>query len=114
MIDELSSLVIRRASLTVSAFNFVDLTGSERVKKAGTDRNKGMLKEGTMINKSLVTLGICIRELGKPGGGGFVPYRYDLRRESSGRLVDRCVTMNRGPNREISDVFACWFHRTND
>jgi hypothetical protein len=54
----------------MSVFNLVDLTGSERVTKSGLDESKVLLKEGAMINKSLVTLGLCIRELGKFIFGG--------------------------------------------
>lgn len=48
-------------SVQYSRLNFVDLAGSERSSKSGASGST--LKEGAMINKSLVTLGQCIREL---------------------------------------------------
>ncbi|EPS66111.1 hypothetical protein M569_08665, partial [Genlisea aurea] len=59
------------SSLTASV-NFVDLAGSERASQtmsAGT-----RLKEGSHINRSLLTLGTVIRKLSK-GRSGHVPYR---------------------------------------
>ncbi|KAB5568173.1 hypothetical protein DKX38_001966 [Salix brachista] len=55
-----------------STVNFVDLAGSERASQtlaAGT-----RLKEGSHINRSLLTLGTVIRKLSK-GRNGHVPYR---------------------------------------
>mmetsp|Transcript_47726 Transcript_47726/g.91210 ORF Transcript_47726/g.91210 Transcript_47726/m.91210 type:complete len:1201 (+) Transcript_47726:285-3887(+) len=51
----------RGMSVQYSRLNFVDLAGSERSSKSGASGST--LKEGAMINKSLVTLGQCIREL---------------------------------------------------
>ncbi|CAI9089712.1 OLC1v1024332C1 [Oldenlandia corymbosa var. corymbosa] len=59
------------ATLTATV-NFVDLAGSERASQtmsAGT-----RLKEGSHINRSLLTLGTVIRKLSK-GRNGHVPYR---------------------------------------
>ncbi|KAJ3395479.1 Kinesin-like protein kif15 [Lobulomyces angularis] len=56
-------------SIKESRVNLVDLAGSERQKSANTDGQR--LKEGSHINKSLLTLGTCINALvdvsnGKP------------------------------------------------
>ena len=48
-------------AVRVSALNIVDLAGSERAKK--TEAKGQRLKEGGMINKSLLTLGIVINKL---------------------------------------------------
>ncbi|KAL3514727.1 hypothetical protein ACH5RR_027444 [Cinchona calisaya] len=60
-------------SSTLSAIvNFVDLAGSER---ASQTLSAGMrLKEGSHINRSLLTLGTVIRKLSK-GRNGHIPYR---------------------------------------
>lgn len=47
--------------MLVSALTLVDLAGSERVSKTGTEGLR--MKEGTAINKSLLTLGIVINQL---------------------------------------------------
>ncbi|OAE29967.1 hypothetical protein AXG93_669s1160 [Marchantia polymorpha subsp. ruderalis] len=59
----------------VSHLNLVDLAGSERVNKTGAEGAR--LKEGTHINKSLMTLGNVINKLseGIEKQGGHVPYR---------------------------------------
>ncbi|KAL2621611.1 hypothetical protein R1flu_001816 [Riccia fluitans] len=59
----------------VSHLNLVDLAGSERVNKTGAEGTR--LKEGTHINKSLMTLGNVINKLseGIERQGGHVPYR---------------------------------------
>ncbi|KAL3680718.1 hypothetical protein R1sor_023674 [Riccia sorocarpa] len=59
----------------VSHLNLVDLAGSERVNKTGAEGTR--LKEGTHINKSLMTLGNVINKLseGIEKQGGHVPYR---------------------------------------
>eukprot|EP00164_Ancoracysta_twista_P001151 GFYU01001512.1.p1 GENE.GFYU01001512.1~~GFYU01001512.1.p1 ORF type:complete len:1106 (+),score=357.63 GFYU01001512.1:278-3595(+) len=64
-------LTTMKATTRVSKINLVDLAGSER---ADSTQAKGKrLKEGAMINKSLTTLGSCIKALteAKP----HVPYR---------------------------------------
>lgn len=56
----------------ISTLNLVDLAGSERANKAGTS---GMsLKEGSFINKSLLTLGTVISNLSE-GKTQHIPYR---------------------------------------
>ncbi|KAL8172020.1 hypothetical protein V2J09_023824 [Rumex salicifolius] len=58
-------------SSTLSAVvNFVDLAGSERSSQSAGTR----LKEGSHINRSLLTLGTVIRKLSK-GRNGHVPFR---------------------------------------
>ncbi|KAK9041421.1 hypothetical protein V6N11_016523 [Hibiscus sabdariffa] len=55
--------------------NLVDLAGSERAAKTGAEGVR--LKEGSHINKSLMTLGTVIKKLseGAESQGGHVPYR---------------------------------------
>ncbi|CAN6206509.1 unnamed protein product [Urochloa humidicola] len=60
------------SSTLTACVNFVDLAGSER---ASQTQSAGMrLKEGSHINRSLLTLGKVIRQLSK-GGNGHIPYR---------------------------------------
>ncbi|XP_062191762.1 kinesin-like protein KIN-7H isoform X2 [Phragmites australis] len=60
------------SSTLVACVNFVDLAGSER---ASQTASAGMrLKEGSHINRSLLTLGKIIRQLSK-GRNGHIPYR---------------------------------------
>ncbi len=56
----------------VSTLNLVDLAGSERANKAGTTGQS--LKEGSFINKSLLTLGTVISNLSE-GKLQHIPYR---------------------------------------
>ncbi|GMH06528.1 hypothetical protein Nepgr_008368 [Nepenthes gracilis] len=58
-------------TLTASV-NFVDLAGSERASQALSGGSR--LKEGSHINRSLLTLGSVIRKLSK-GRNGHIPYR---------------------------------------
>ncbi|KAH9606325.1 hypothetical protein KSS87_023132 [Heliosperma pusillum] len=62
-------------AVRVSVLNLVDLAGSERAAKTGAEGVR--LKEGSHINKSLMTLGTVIKKLseGAEGQGGHVPYR---------------------------------------
>ncbi|KAH7372578.1 hypothetical protein KP509_17G011100 [Ceratopteris richardii] len=62
-------------AVRVSVLNLVDLAGSERVAKTGAGGVR--LKEGTHINKSLMTLGNVIKKLsdGAARQGGHIPYR---------------------------------------
>lgn len=68
-------------STTTSYLNLVDLAGSERQKDTGASGKQ--LAEGANINKSLLTLGVCISKLGQANAKGgkkkkqklFVPYR---------------------------------------
>ncbi|XP_006817088.1 kinesin-related protein 1-like, partial [Saccoglossus kowalevskii] len=59
-----------------SVLNLVDLAGSERADQTGATGDR--LKEGSMINQSLTTLGNVIKALADTGSGkksGHVPYR---------------------------------------
>ncbi|KAK7278959.1 hypothetical protein RJT34_24000 [Clitoria ternatea] len=62
-------------AVRVSVLNLVDLAGSERAAKTGAEGIR--LKEGSHINKSLMTLGTVIKKLseGAESQGGHVPYR---------------------------------------
>ncbi|KAL8162959.1 hypothetical protein V2J09_014448 [Rumex salicifolius] len=62
-------------AVRVSVLNLVDLAGSERAAKTGAEGVR--LKEGSHINKSLLTLGTVIKKLseGAESQGGHVPYR---------------------------------------
>ncbi|XP_050232141.1 kinesin-like protein KIN-7F [Mercurialis annua] len=59
-------------SILISTLNFVDLAGSERASQALTAGTR--LKEGSHINRSLLTLGTVIRKLSN-GRNGHIPYR---------------------------------------
>ncbi|KAJ8762159.1 hypothetical protein K2173_007313 [Erythroxylum novogranatense] len=61
-----------KCSTLTAAVNFVDLAGSERASQ--TLAAGARLKEGSHINRSLLTLGTVIRKLSK-GRNGHVPYR---------------------------------------
>jgi hypothetical protein len=56
-----------------STLNLVDLAGSERSNKAGTSGQS--LKEGSYINKSLLTLGTVIANLSEDKPAAHIPYR---------------------------------------
>ncbi|WZZ23328.1 hypothetical protein YC2023_124715 [Brassica napus] len=62
-------------AVRVSVLNLVDLAGSERASKTGAEGVR--LKEGSHINKSLMTLGTVIKKLseGVDNQGGHIPYR---------------------------------------
>uniref|UniRef100_A0A7N1A6Y7 Kinesin motor domain-containing protein n=1 Tax=Kalanchoe fedtschenkoi TaxID=63787 RepID=A0A7N1A6Y7_KALFE len=62
-------------AVRVSVLNLVDLAGSERAAKTGAEGVR--LKEGSHINKSLMTLGTVIKKLseGAETQGSHVPYR---------------------------------------
>lgn len=64
-----------KVPVKVAHLNLVDLAGSERASKATTSGQQ--LKEGALINKSLLTLGIVIAALAKPADrrAAHVPYR---------------------------------------
>ena len=53
---------------------FVDLVGSERLKKSGVGNDKGRLKGTRNINKSLSALGDVIAALGEKADK-HIPYR---------------------------------------
>ncbi|XP_021741993.1 kinesin-like protein KIN-7E isoform X2 [Chenopodium quinoa] len=59
-------------STLAATLNFVDLAGSERASQALSAGSR--LKEGSHINRSLLTLGTVIRKLSK-GQTGHIPYR---------------------------------------
>ena len=63
---------VSKGSVRVSTLNLIDLAGSERVSKTGAQGIR--LKEGSMINKSLLTLGTVIYKLSE-GGRGHIPFR---------------------------------------
>ena len=56
-----------------STLNLVDLAGSERANKSGTSGQS--LKEGSYINKSLLTLGTVISALSEGNTSKHIPYR---------------------------------------
>lgn len=58
---------------TISTLNLVDLAGSERATKSGTSGQS--LKEGSFINKSLLTLGTVISSLTEGKSAQHIPYR---------------------------------------
>ncbi|KAF7150475.1 hypothetical protein RHSIM_Rhsim02G0144000 [Rhododendron simsii] len=61
-------------AVRVSVLNLVDLAGSARAAKTGAEGVR--LKEGSHINRSLMTLGTVIKKLSEGAGsqGGHVPY----------------------------------------
>ncbi|KAI6660547.1 Centromere-associated protein E-like isoform X1 [Oopsacas minuta] len=60
-------------TIKVSQLNMVDLAGSERA--SATTGDGARFKEGTFINKSLLTLGSVIRRLTEAKKDSYVPYR---------------------------------------
>ncbi|XP_015575178.2 kinesin-like protein KIN-7C [Ricinus communis] len=63
---------VGNSSILISTVHFVDLAGSERASQ--TLAGGARLKEGSHINRSLLTLGTVIRKLSK-GKNGHIPYR---------------------------------------
>ncbi|GAB4848492.1 hypothetical protein Ancab_003196 [Ancistrocladus abbreviatus] len=61
------------SSTLAATVNFVDLAGSERASQTLTAGAR--LKEGSHINRSLLTLGSVIRKLSNKGRNGHIPYR---------------------------------------
>ncbi|SPQ96372.1 unnamed protein product (mitochondrion) [Plasmodiophora brassicae] len=57
----------------IASLNLVDLAGSERVSSTGSTGLR--LKEGGHINKSLLTLGKCIRLLSEGNNNRHIPFR---------------------------------------
>ncbi|GKV03764.1 hypothetical protein SLEP1_g16013 [Rubroshorea leprosula] len=57
----------------VASLNLVDLAGSERASQTNADGTR--LKEGSHINRSLLTLTTVIRKLSIGKKGGHIPYR---------------------------------------
>ncbi|XP_019422233.1 PREDICTED: kinesin-like protein KIN-7H isoform X6 [Lupinus angustifolius] len=60
-----------KSSSLLASVNFVDLAGSERVSQTNSAGTR--LKEGSHINRSLLTLGTVIRKL--RGRNGHIPFR---------------------------------------
>ncbi len=70
-----------------SNLTMIDLAGSERAKKTGS--NKKQLREGANINRSLLALANCINALCQNKQGGiYVPYRDS---KLTRILKDRCA-----------------------
>ncbi|XP_019422230.1 PREDICTED: kinesin-like protein KIN-7H isoform X3 [Lupinus angustifolius] len=61
-----------KSSSLLASVNFVDLAGSERVSQTNSAGTR--LKEGSHINRSLLTLGTVIRKLSR-GRNGHIPFR---------------------------------------
>ena len=81
--------------VNVAKFSLIDLAGSER---ASNTKNKGKrLREGKNINKSLLTLGSCIKALSQMSEGKktvHVPYRNSkLTRLLKDSLGGNCRTV---------------------
>ncbi|KAL8118108.1 kinesin-like protein KIN-7F isoform X2 [Apium graveolens] len=72
-------------STLISAVDFVDLAGSEQASQSLATRSK----EGSHINRSLLTLGAVIRKLSK-GRNGLVPYKNSK--------LTRILQSSLGPN----------------
>ncbi|XP_057813550.2 kinesin-like protein KIN-7L isoform X2 [Cryptomeria japonica] len=70
-----TTVVVDSDVVQVSTLHMVDLAGFERISKTGADGFR--LREGTYINKSLVTLSNVIKKLSDGVGnqGGHIPYR---------------------------------------
>ncbi|KAL9662385.1 hypothetical protein QQ045_027218 [Rhodiola kirilowii] len=65
-------LTAENTSILSATVNFIDLAGSERASQTASVGAR--LKEGSHINRSLLTLGTVIRKLSK-GRTGHIPYR---------------------------------------
>ncbi|KAH9326935.1 hypothetical protein KI387_007113, partial [Taxus chinensis] len=72
---QLTTYAVDSDVVQVSTLHMVDLAGFERISKTGADGYR--LREGTYINKSLVTLSNVIKKLSDGVGsqGGHIPYR---------------------------------------
>ncbi|CAN0906465.1 Kinesin-like protein KIN-7E [Linum grandiflorum] len=77
---------VNLSTLTAS-LNFVDLAGSERASQTWSTGTR--LKEGSHINRSLLTLGTVIRKLSK-GKYGHIPYRES----KLTRILQNCLGGN--------------------
>ena len=94
-----------------SYLNLVDLAGSERA--SGTGAEGAQLKEGANINKSLLTLGVCISKLGEQFAGGkknnkcFIPFRDSkmtrILKNSLGGNTCTSIILALGPARSYKD-----------
>ena len=69
----LESKMCDEGTIKVSHLNLVDLAGSERA--SATTGDGVRFKEGTFINKSLLTLGTVIRRLSEAKRDSHIPYR---------------------------------------
>ena len=69
----LESKMCDEGTIKVSHLNLVDLAGSERA--SATTGDGVRFKEGTFINKSLLTLGTVIRRLSEAKKDSHIPYR---------------------------------------
>ena len=69
----LESKQFDEGTIKVSHLNLVDLAGSERASATSGDEIR--FKEGTFINRSLLTLGTVIRRLSEGKKGSHIPYR---------------------------------------
>ncbi|CAN1163483.1 Kinesin-like protein KIN-7J [Linum perenne] len=74
-------------STLTASLNFVDLAGSERASQTLSTGTR--LKEGSHINRSLLTLGTVIRKLSK-GKYGHIPYRES----KLTRILQNCLGGN--------------------
>ncbi|CAL1355715.1 unnamed protein product [Linum trigynum] len=74
-------------STLTASLNFVDLAGSERASQAWSTGTR--LKEGSHINRSLLTLSTVIRKLSK-GKYGHIPYRES----KLTRILQNCLGGN--------------------
>lgn len=84
--------------IRVGKLNMVDLEGGERLNKTGAKGER--LKEGTLINQSLSSLGNVITALSK-AKGTYVPYRNSkltiLLQDSLGGNTKTVMIVNVGP-----------------
>lgn len=71
-------------AILVSTLTLVDLAGSERVAKTGAEGIR--MKEGTAINKSLLTLGNVINKLSEGAAAAGVRVRVLI----DGPAIDTC------------------------
>ena len=69
----LESKICDEGAIKVSHLNLVDLAGSERA--SATTGDGVRFKEGTFINRSLLTLGTVIRRLSEAKRDAHIPYR---------------------------------------
>lgn len=70
--EEAASANAEAGAILVSTLTLVDLAGSERVAKTGAEGIR--MKEGTAINKSLLTLGNVINKLSEGAAVAGMPY----------------------------------------
>lgn len=73
MIVESSDETEAGRAIVMAHLNLVDLAGSERADQTGAVGQR--LREGIIINQSLMTLGIVISKLSEGKSGDHIPYR---------------------------------------